>query len=80
MPKYIHHPVFAAVMTLIVAQQWFSLGMQIHNGWSALLGFHLALAPIATVAVILYHYSARKAAFFDGKVEGIDEVIRGPHV
>ncbi|MCD1287328.1 MULTISPECIES: hypothetical protein [unclassified Brevibacterium] len=80
MSKFIHHPAFAAIMTLIVAQQWFSLGMQVHNGWTSLLAFHLVLAPIATVAVILYHYSSRKVAFFNGKIEGIDTALRGSHV
>lgn len=80
MPKFIHHPVFAAIMTLIVAQQWFMVGLRTHDGWSGLLIFHLALALIATVAVILYHHSARKAAYYTGKVEGIGDALRGPHV
>lgn len=75
MPKFIHHPVIAVIMTLIVAQQWFSLGMRVHDGWSGLLIFHLALALIATVAVIVYHYSARKAAYYEGKTDGIGDVL-----
>lgn len=75
MPKFIHHPVFAAIMTLIVAQQWFSLGMRVHDGWSGLLIFHLVLAPIATICVIAYHHTSRTAAYYDGKVDGIDEAL-----
>lgn len=75
MPKFIHHPVFAAIMTLIVAQQWFMVGLRTHDGWSGLLIFHLVLAPIATLAVIVYHHTSRKAAHCTGKVEGIDEAL-----
>lgn len=73
--RFIHHPIIAVIMTLIVAQQWFSLGMRVHDGWSGLLVFHLVLALIATVAVIVYHHASRKAAHYTGKVEGIDEAL-----
>ena len=73
--RFIHHPVIAVIMTLIVAQQWFSLGMRVHDGWTSMLIFHLILAPIATVCVIVYHQSRRKAAYYEGKVAGIGDAL-----
>lgn len=78
------HPAFAAIMTLIVAQQWLSLGMLIPDGSTGMLTLHLVLAPIATAAVIMYHYSSRKSAYYDGKVDGIGDALNPtrwrPHV
>lgn len=73
--KFINHPVIAVIMTLIVAQQWFSLGTRVHDGWSGLLILHLVLAPVATSAVISYHHTSRKAACYDGKTDGIGEAL-----
>lgn len=73
--KLIHHPVVAVVMTLIVAQQWLSLGMRIPDGWTGMLAFHLILAPIATICVIAYHQTRSRAAYYDGKVAGIGDAL-----
>lgn len=73
--KFINHPVIAVIMTLIVAQQWFSLGTRVHDGWSSMLILHLVLAPIATVAVLSYHQSRTRAAYYDGKTDGIGEAL-----
>lgn len=73
--RFINHPIVAAVMTLIVAQQWFMVGLRASDGWSDLLAFHLMLAVPATACVISYHQSRRTAAYYDGKTDGISDAL-----
>lgn len=81
MSKLIHHPVFAAIMTLIVAHQWFMVGTHAATGTPT---FHLVTATIATIAITSYHWSSRKVAYYDGCVDGLTQALNPtrwrPHV
>lgn len=73
--RFINHPVIATIMTLIVAQQWLSVGTRIHQGSTGMFVFHLVLAAIATACAISYHQFRSRAAYYDGKVAGIGEAL-----